>query len=79
MDLTPDTWADVLALLGVVAAFLGVLDWRIKAHVTSKTDDVRAQLLDAIELRTRPVQAGYRNNGESLADIAHQLARIESR
>lgn len=31
---------------------------------------------DELTAFTRPIQPGYRNGGESLADVAHELRRI---
>lgn len=62
MDWSPDGWGDVLAALGVLALAIKVLDWRISYHVRDYTKNI---------------QAGYRNGGSSLADIANRLDRME--
>lgn len=33
---------------------------------------------DELTAFTRPIQPGYRNGGESLADVAHELRRIRN-
>lgn len=77
MDLTPDTWQELLSLLAVIALALAVLDWRIGTKVREKFVEIRDELRDEIKSLTQPIQPGYRNGGESLADVAHHLRRIE--
>ena len=67
MDFLPDTWAEVLAAIGVVAGLFAGLRWLVR--------DVVRQEVSAF---TRPIQPGYRNGGESLADVAHRMKRIET-
>lgn len=76
MDWSPDGWGDVLAILGIIAAVVGVIDWRIRTHIDNRLLTVRDSLRDDITKNTRQIQSGYRNGGESLADIAHELGRI---
>ena len=78
MDWTPNGWGDVLAILGVASVVLAVVDWRIRMHIDKRLLTVRDQLRDDIEKHTRQIKAGYRNNGESLADIAHELRRVRA-
>lgn len=65
MDFTVNTWGEVVAVLTVVGLMLAALDWRIR-------ETVKSQVRDA----TRPIQPGYRNHGESLADVAHLVRKI---
>lgn len=78
MDWTPNGWGDVLAVLGVLALALKVFDWRVRSHIDNRLHDVRDQLAADIEKHTKQIRAGYRNNGESLADIAHELKRLRT-
>lgn len=78
MDFIPDTFGEVLQVLGILAIALAVLDWRIKAHVTTKVDELRAEVKRDVEHRTQSIQPGWRNGGESLADIAHEMRRIRA-
>lgn len=78
MDFVPDTFAEVLQVLGILGIALVVLDWRIKAHVTAKVDELRNEVKRDVEHRTQAIQPGYRNGGESLADVAHELRRIRT-
>lgn len=78
MDFVPDTFGEVLQILGILAIALAVLDWRIKAHVTAKVDELRSEVKKDVEHRTQAIQPGYRNGGESLADVAHELRRIRT-
>lgn len=77
MDLSPKDAGDLLALIGIIAAALAVLDWRIRAHVQQQTSHLFDRLRNEVETRTQPVQPGYHNGGQSLADLAQKLHRIE--
>ena len=75
---TPETVkliSDIGVVLGVVLAFGGAavafLRWSHK--------QLTRQITTVIEDRTRQVQPGYRNAGESLADVSHRVQRIETR
>jgi len=55
-------------IVGVIAIITGILagfSWLTRAIV-------RDELVKA----TKPIQPGYRNGGESLADVAHTVKRI---
>ena len=39
---------------------------------------IRQIVRDELATATRPIQPGYRNGGESLADVAHELRRIRT-
>lgn len=75
-DWTPDTWGEIVAILAVVTGALKLLDWRIRGHIDNRLLDVRDQLRKDIEKATRPISPGYRNGGESLADLAHEIRRL---
>ena len=77
MDWTPDTWGEVLAVLGVGAILLKLFDWRIRLHIDDRLLTVRDQLREDIERHTQPIKPGYRNGGSSLSDVAHRLERLE--
>ena len=77
-DWTPDTWGEIVAVLAVLTAVVKVLDWRIRSHIDSRLADVRELLKHDIEQATKPIRPGYRNGGESLADLAHQMKRIQA-
>ena len=76
MDWTPNGWGDVLAIFGVTAAVLAVIDWRIRAHIDNRLLDFRDLVRSDIEKATKPISPGYRNGGESLADLAHEIRRL---
>ena len=76
MDWTPNGWGDVLAIIGVSAAVLSVIDWRIRGHIDTRLLDFRELVRSDIEKATRPISPGYRNGGESLADLAHEIRRL---
>ena len=75
-DWTPDTWGEVVAVLAVLTAVVKILDWRIRQHIDNRLTDVRDLLKADIEKATRPISPGYRNGGESLADLAHEIRRL---
>ena len=61
--------ADWVALIGgvlvIVATVVGAVLWYVRVVVR-----------DEVSKATQPIQPGYRNGGESLADIAHTVKRI---
>lgn len=63
---------DVVALVGgvlaIVVTLVGGLMWYVRVVVR-----------DEVGKATKPIQPGYRNGGESLADIAHTIKRIADR
>jgi hypothetical protein len=75
-DFAVNTWGEVLVVLGIIGASLGVLDWRIKQSVANQIDSMSSELKKDIEKMTQPIQPGYRNGGESLADLAHEVRRM---
>lgn len=75
-DFAVNTWGEVLVVLGIIGAFLGVLDWRIKQSVANQITVMGSELKKDIEKMTQPIQPGYRNGGESLADLAHEVRRV---
>ena len=55
-------------IVGVIAIITGILagfSWLTRAIVR-----------DELTKATKPIQPGYRNHGESLADVAHIVKRI---
>ena len=63
---------DIVALiggvLGILVVVIGSLMWYVRVVVR-----------DEVSKATRPIQPGYRNGGESLADVAHTVKRIADR
>ena len=76
MDFTVDTWGEILAALGVLGVLLAALDWRIRASVERHVMTVSKEIKDEVLSATRPIQPGYRNGGESLADVAALTRKI---
>jgi uncharacterized iron-regulated membrane protein len=60
---------DVIGLiggvLGILVIVVGALMWYVRVVVR-----------DEVGKATRPIQPGYRNGGQSLADIADTVSRI---
>ena len=52
-------------VLGILVILVGALMWYIRIMVR-----------DEVTKATRPIQPGYRNGGESLADVADTVRRI---
>lgn len=52
-------------VLGIVVFLVGALMWYVRVVVR-----------DEVGKATKPIQPGYRNGGESLADIADTVRRI---
>ncbi len=52
-------------VLGILVILVGALMWYVRIVVR-----------DEVGKATRPIQPGYRNGGQSLADIADTVARI---
>ncbi len=75
-DFAVDTWGEVLVILSIVGIGLGVLDWRIKQSVSNHMDTMAKELKADIHKMTQPIQPGYRNGGESLSDLAHEIRRV---
>jgi hypothetical protein len=63
---SPSEWVGLV--VGVIAIITGILagfSWVTRAIVR-----------DELTKATQPIQPGYRNGGESLADVAHAVRRI---
>lgn len=62
----PTEWVSLIGgVLGIFVIIIGALMWYVRIVV-------RDEVLKA----TKPIQPGYRNGGESLADVAHAVRRI---
>ena len=64
--MSPNEW--IAAAVGVIAILTGLIagfSWVTRAIVR-----------DELAKATKPIQPGYRNGGQSLADIADTVARI---
>lgn len=62
----PNDWVALIGgVLGIVVVLIGSLMWYVRIVV-------RDEVLKA----TKPIQPGYRNGGESLADISDIVKRI---
>lgn len=61
--------ADWVALIGGILVILGTVVGAVLWYV-------RVVVRDEVAKATKPIQPGYRNGGESLADIAHTVKRI---
>ena len=67
--MAPSEWVGItVGVLAIVSGVLAGLSWLIRSIVR-----------DELTKATKPIQPGYRNGGESLADVAHMVARIAQR
>lgn len=62
----PTDWISLVGgILGIFVIVVGALMWYVRVVVR-----------DEVSKATKPIQPGYRNGGESLADVAHIVRRI---
>lgn len=62
----PTEWVSLIGgVLGIFVIIIGALMWYVRIVVR-----------DEVRKATQPIQPGYRNGGESLADVAHTVKRI---
>lgn len=62
----PTEWVSLIGgVLGIFVIIIGALMWYVRVVVR-----------DEVSKATKPIQPGYRNGGESLADVAHAVRRI---
>lgn len=62
----PTEWVSLIGgVLGIFVIIIGALMWYVRIVVR-----------DEVSKATKPIQPGYRNGGESLADVAHTVRRI---
>ena len=66
---------DVGDTVGIVATCLGIL----AVMGTGLVWLIRNVVRDEIKKATMPIQPGYRNGGESLADLAQKVDRLIAR
>lgn len=64
--MSPNDWVALIGgVLGIVVVVIGSLMWYVRIVVR-----------DEVSKATKAIQPGYRNGGESLADVAHTVKRI---
>lgn len=64
--MSPNDWVALIGgVLGITVVIVGALMWYIRIIVR-----------DEVSKATRPIQPGYRNGGESLADISDMVKKI---
>ena len=67
---------DLAAVLGFLALLVGSVIGLFRWSRTQLREEISAVVRAEIGKATQPIQPGYRNGGESLADVAHTLKRI---
>ena len=73
---------DLGAILGLLVAVCAVVAsiWKLFQLAAEKfAREVREIVKDEIATATLPIQPGYRNGGESLADLAHAVRAIAAK
>lgn len=64
--MSPNEWiAAAVGIIAILTGFIAGFSWVTRAIVR-----------DELAKATKPIQPGYRNGGQSLADIADTVARI---
>lgn len=64
--MSPNDWVALIGgVLGITVVIVGSLMWYVRVVVR-----------DEVSKATKPIQPGYRNGGESLADISDMVKRI---
>lgn len=64
--MSPSEWVGlVVGVIAIITGLLAGFSWVTRAIVR-----------DELGKATQPIQPGYRNGGESLADVAHAVKRI---
>jgi hypothetical protein len=64
--MSPNDWVGLIGgVLGILVIVIGGLMWYVRVVVR-----------DEVGKATKPIQPGYRNGGQSLADIADTVSRI---
>jgi uncharacterized iron-regulated membrane protein len=64
--MSPNDWVGLIGgVLGILVIVVGGLMWYVRVVVR-----------DEVGKATKPIQPGYRNGGQSLADIADTVSRI---
>ena len=66
---------DATEIVGIIGGILAILAGVVSALMWY----VRTVVRDEIAKATQSIQPGYRNGGESLADVAHMVKRIADR
>ena len=73
---------DLASILGLVLGICAVVAsiWKLFQLAAEKfAREVREIVKDEIATATLPIQPGYRNGGESLADLAHAVKAIAAK
>lgn len=66
---------DATEVVSIIGGILAILTGLVAALMWY----VRSVVRDEIHKATQSIQPGYRNGGESLADVAHMVKRIADR
>lgn len=68
---------DTAQVVGLVVAIVGLVAMYMRYHARQAAEarawerqQVKQEILDALDVKTKPIQPGYRNGGDSLSDIS---------
>jgi hypothetical protein len=68
---------EIIAVVFFVAWVRKRADKKTSKEQQEQRADMEARLIETLIQRTQPIQPKYRNDGESLADIANEVKRIK--
>jgi hypothetical protein len=71
-----NTAASVATVAAGVVAVIAAVFQVVRLASAKFTREVTEIVREEIAKATQPIQPGYRNGGESLADISHNIARL---
>jgi len=70
-----DSWLRIAGEIIAVVVFVAWIRKRADKKAKDERDEQEERILTAVIQRTAAVQPGYRNGGESLADVANETKR----
>lgn len=74
-----DGWLRIIGQITVLVLFIAWVrsraDKRTAVKEKAARDAMEARIIKTLEQRTQPIQPKYRNDGESLADVANEVKR----
>lgn len=68
--------ASILGLVLTIAAVVAVVRKMVQTAAAKFAREVRDIVRDELDRYTKPIQPGYRNGGESLADVAATVRQL---
>jgi uncharacterized protein YukE len=69
-------WLELFAKVAAAVAVVLLVVQKARKKLHARADEREQRLITAITSRTQPIQPGYRNGGDSMADLAHEQRRM---